>query len=325
MDERSILVIAIFIFTFIVILQFFIYRRTIKRKEAVYSVLGQTEREKIKTINDGLDEYGFYFESSGDIISSKMYCWQREMGYCRLYDELAPSLNMIIDCEPIYFDYDKRRWLIEFWKGQYGMTTGGEVGIYVTDKEDIDIPGVFSGPFYECVTNKERLDMKFTLIKEKEQVFKRQGHHWWLTGFDVGRFSNPSNLSMEIILEFPNSQMKDEFINGLKRAGYKDNDYQSTGNSVYIKFNIPKSEQDKKNYKILLPYIQLINKIYCNLYNYLTRDFDRTIDKIYFLCMYYPILFKILSRDKELKEIQKAYKTIQSYLDKEEGIDDEHL
>ena len=119
--------------------------------------------------------------------------------------------------------------------------------------------------------------------------------------------------------------MKDEFINGLKRAGYKDNDYQSTGNSVYIKFNIPKSEQDKKNYKIILPYIQLTNKIYCNLYNYLTREFDRTIDKIYFLCMYYPILFKILSRDKELKEIQKAYKTIQSYLDKEEGIDDEHL
>ncbi len=325
MDERNILVIVIFILMFVAILQFFIYRRTIKRKEAVYDVLGQTDREKIKTINDGLDEYGFYFESSADIISAKMYCWQRDMGYCKLYDELAPSLNMIIDCEPIYFDYDERRWLIEFWKGQYGMTTGGEVGIYVTDKEDIDIPGVFSGPFYECVTDEERLDMRFTLRKEKKRLFQRQEHHWWLTGFDVGDFSKPSNLSMQINLKFPNSQMKKKFIDGLKKAGYKDDDYKSMNKSVYINFDTPKSKQSKKSYKIVLQFIQLMNKTYCGLYNFLTRDFDRTIDKIYFLCLYYPILFKILSRDKELQKIQKAYKTIQSYLKKDEGIENEHI
>ncbi|WP_455539338.1 DUF4474 domain-containing protein [Terrisporobacter sp.] len=317
---KEILVIAVLVF--IVILQFYIYRRSIKRKESVYNVLKETDREKIKSINNGLDEYGFYFEDSSDIIASKMYCWQRKMGYCKLYDELAPSLNMVIDCEPIYFNYNKRRWLIEFWKGQYGMTTGGEVGIYVTDKKDIDIPGFFTGPFYECVTDEERLDMKFTLIKEKGEIFNRQEHHWWLTGFDVGGFSEPSNLSMEIALEFPNSQMKKEFINGLKTAGYKDDDYKSINNSVYIKFDTPKSDQGDKHYKILLPYIQLMNKNFCNLYNYLTRDFNRTIDKIYFLYTYYPTLFKILSRDKELKQIEKVYKTIQSYLN-EGGIDNE--
>ncbi len=326
MDERYILVISIFIFIFIVILQFFIYRRLLKRKESIYKVLQQTDREKVEDINDGLDDYGFYFENCADIISSKMYCWQREMGYCKLYDDLSPSLNIIIDCEPIYFDYDERRWLIEFWKGQYGMTIGGEVGIYVTDKKDIDIPNVFSGPFYECASDEERLDMTFTLIKDKKQIFKVQGYHWWLTGFDVGEFSNPSDLSMNISLKFPNLHMKKSFIDGLKKAGYKKDDYKSVNNNVvHIKFDTPKSKQSNRNYKVVLPFIQLMNKTYCNLYNYLTRDFNKTIDKIYFLYVHYPTLFKILSRDKQLQQIQSVYKTIHSYLKKEEEKDNEHI
>ena len=52
------------------------------------------------------------------------------------------------------------------------MTTGGEVGIYVTDKKDIDILGVFSGTFYECISDEEYLYMRFTLIKDKNTIFK---------------------------------------------------------------------------------------------------------------------------------------------------------
>ena len=119
MDEIYILVISIFIFIFIVILQFFIYRRLLKRKESIYKVLQQTDREKVEDINKGLDDYGFYFENYADIISSKMYCWQREMGYCKLYDDLATSLNMIIDCEPKYFqeinNYNKFRVFIKLF------------------------------------------------------------------------------------------------------------------------------------------------------------------------------------------------------------------
>ena len=322
MDERYILL--IFIFVFIEILQLFIYKRTLKRKEALYKVLQQTDKEKIREIDKILDDYGFYFEKRADIVASRMYCWQREMGYCKLYDELAPSVNIIIDCEPIYFEYDERRWLIELWKGQYGMTTGGEVGIYVTDKEDIDIPGVFSGPFYESVSDEERLYMRYTLLKENKPLFKRQGYHWWLTGFDVGVFSQPSNLALHVALEFPNSHMKEAFIGGLKKAGYKNNEYKSINNMVYVEFHTPKTNQDKIYNKVVLSAIQLMNKTYCTLYNYLTRDFHRTVDKIYFLCLYYPTLFKILSRDKELQRIQSVYETIQSYLDEEGGIEDEH-
>ena len=49
MDERYILL--IFIFVFIEILQLFIYKRTLKRKEALYKVLQQTDKEKIREID----------------------------------------------------------------------------------------------------------------------------------------------------------------------------------------------------------------------------------------------------------------------------------
>lgn len=76
---------------------------------------------------------------------------------------------MKIDCEPIYFQYDGRRWLIEFWKGQYGITTGAEVGVYVTDKKDVDIPGIFSGTFYESISDNELLQIEYVLKKMENQ------------------------------------------------------------------------------------------------------------------------------------------------------------
>ena len=72
---------------------------------------------------------------------------------------------MIIDCEPIYFRYKGKKWLIEFWKGQYGMTTGGEVGIYYTTGPDLNIPGLFNGTFYKCVNDEDRIDMSFAFRK----------------------------------------------------------------------------------------------------------------------------------------------------------------
>ena len=63
---------------------------------------------------------------------------------------------MIMDCEPVEFSYGGKRWLIELWKGQYGITTGGEIGIYNTKREDIDHEK-FKGTFYENIQDDERL------------------------------------------------------------------------------------------------------------------------------------------------------------------------
>ena len=46
-------------------------------------------------LNADLKDAGFAYEINGDYFYSLMDCWQREVGYCRLYDEAAPMFNMI--------------------------------------------------------------------------------------------------------------------------------------------------------------------------------------------------------------------------------------
>lgn len=313
------------IIVIIIILPLLLYRWIIQRKRAINDVIQKSDEEKIKEINDALELYGFVYDETNDIVCSHMYPLQRLVGYCRLYDEIAPAFNMIIDSEPIYFEYDNRRWLIEFWKGQYGMTTGGEIGVYVSEIGDINIPGIFSGPFFEAVSDEELLDMSFNLKKNKENLFKRHDYHWWLTGFDVGVFSKPRKLSMETKITFPNSIMKNAFLNGLKEAGYKKDEIKIINNTVYFNFDKPKSDQPYNRYKLLVPFIQLMNNIYCKLYNLITKDFVRTIDKIYFLRLYYPNLFKLIAGKNRMKKLQKYYKVISSYINENEMRNNEHL
>ncbi len=195
MERSLILVVCMAVLTIMVL---FLRWLWVRRKSAVEKVKERTDEQKLKDINEALNIYGFLFDLQQDIVYSSMYPPQRKLGYCSLYDELAPSLNMIIDCEPIYFQYGGRRWLIEFWKGQYGMTTGGEIGVYATDKEDLDIPGVFTGTFYENVSDYDLLQMEYILKKNGKKIIERGEKHWWLTGFDVGIFSEPEQLSLEI-------------------------------------------------------------------------------------------------------------------------------
>lgn len=314
MTQLLIWVICIVVLVIILLLSWL----RMRRKIAIEEVMGRTDEEKLKDINKALNIYGFLFDVKQDIVYSSINPIQRKFGYCKLYDELAPSLNMIIECEPIYFQYQGRRWLIEFWKGQYGMTTGGEVGVYVTDKADIDIPGIFTGTFYESVSDKELLQMQYILKKDGKPIIERKEKHWWLTGFDVGIFSKPEKLTLEIQITFPYWKMQKAFVNGLYYAGYKTNEVIVDGNMVKIVFIKPKTEQPKKYNRLILVFIQILNKFYCNLFNWMTRDFIRTLDKIDFLRIYYPILFRIIGDSKRARKLEKAYENIQSYINNQQ-------
>ena len=69
----------------------------------------------LETFNEFLKPYGYIYDPHRDIFYTHINAWQRDMGYTRLYDEAAAPTSMIIDCEPIYFEYNNKRWLIEFW------------------------------------------------------------------------------------------------------------------------------------------------------------------------------------------------------------------
>ena len=81
---------------------------------------------------------GFAYDHDKDSFYSTKDAWQKKMGYCHLYDVGAPIFQMIIDTEPIKFYYNNKNWLITFWKGQYGIVTGAEIGIYATKQQSIN-------------------------------------------------------------------------------------------------------------------------------------------------------------------------------------------
>lgn len=66
-------------------------------------------------------EAGFLYDPDQGIIYSRLDAVQRDFGYAYGYDAAAVGMTALIDCEPIFFDYAGKHWMIELWKGQYGL------------------------------------------------------------------------------------------------------------------------------------------------------------------------------------------------------------
>ena len=73
---------------------------------------------------------GFSYDPGQDIMYSRHDALQRRLGYAYGYDATALGISADIDCEPIFFDHGGKHWMIELWKGQYGLMSGCEIGVY---------------------------------------------------------------------------------------------------------------------------------------------------------------------------------------------------
>lgn len=187
---------------------------------------------------DGFGAAGFKYDSLKDIFYSTKNAWQKKFGYSHLYDVAAPICRMIIDTEPIRFYYNNKNWLITFWKGQYGITTGGEVGIYNTQEQKVN-----KKTLYLPIEDEEMLDMCFTLSKKDKIITKVCAKHWWLAVFKLGMFSNPKELSMDIMIKFPNSEMLEAFLKSFKKLHYRKKDYMVVDNTFICKYKKPHSRK----------------------------------------------------------------------------------
>ncbi|NLZ92823.1 MAG: DUF4474 domain-containing protein [Firmicutes bacterium] len=236
------------------------------------------------TGNGGLDraiaKAGYKYDPTQKIFFSHRDAWQRNYGYCRLYDEMLAPLSMIVDCEPIYFNFEQKRWLIQLWKGQYGMVTGCEIGVYYTGHEDIEIPNVFSGPFYDCAGNEDLLLMSCTLYKNQKPLFSRKAKHWWLTGFILGEFSEPVELSMAASITLKDEFMLAAVVEGLKTAGYTEEEINIEANTISFDFVTPRTPQPSTRVPEIERIMQWKNKLLCDLYLSLTGGIMSIVDKI---------------------------------------------
>ncbi len=287
-----------------------------KRKgEGFFTDIGDGEPISDEVIFNTIEKAGYIYDSHKDLFYTSIDAWQRNMGYCRLYDEAAAPLSIIIDCEPIYFEYAGMRWMIELWKGQYGMTTGCEIGIYYTDGPDLNIPGVFNGTFYKCAENEYLLNMETTLIKQGEILFNRKDKHWWLTGFILGEFSEPWDLKMDATIQFKDKEMTNAFIEGLERVGYTRNkDYDVEKNEVNILYNKPFSKQPFSRKPETDWLSQRKNELLCIKYLDITKDIDYFPDRIRAIQREAPELMGNILNFGKNKNIYQAYDLIKNYL-----------
>lgn len=260
-----------------------------RHKKAKCRVKCRSDEEKLRDINSALKGFGFAYDISKDIFYSLEDAWQRKMGYGKIYDEMAPSMNMVIDCEPIYFEYDDRLFMIELWKGQYGITTGAEVGIYTAEMQDKEPDKIF----YHAASEEDRLLMNITLWKNGKKLFQRGKIHWWLTGFRLGEFSYPGELMLEVSISFTEPEMLDAFVRGCYRAGYLPDNLHIWCNRVEFCFATPKTKQPVKR-KCRKRIAQWQNRHNCRLYCRVTRCFERTIDKLDYLMQAYPRVFRMI-------------------------------
>lgn len=211
---------------------------------------------------------GFAYHPDKDIIYSTMNNVQRMGGYCKGYDEAAIAINSVIDSEPICFCYDGFEWMIELWKGQYGIETGCEIGVYYREQgKPLSIAEkTVLGKLYDCVPDERMLDLRFCLLYEGKELFARDWtRHWWLTGFRWGIQTEPEQLEMRLGIHFPNREMQQAFVcQGLRALCYP---YVETdGCSVEFCFSRPMTLQPAVREK-MRESVQMMNCELAKTYN----------------------------------------------------------
>jgi len=295
------------LFTIFVYLSYRIVRNLYPRKGAT---VPEEDREFYKLLNDA----GYELDESQGIFYSKMNAWQRKFGYCRLYDEAMAPLGMIIDSDYVQFEYAGKRWLIEFWKGQYYLNTGCEIGVYYTDEPDLAIPNLFNGTFYKCVDNANRLEMAYTLFKNGRELFHREEKHWWLTGFLPGEFSEPWELSVRFRVTFKDADMCGSFLRGLRKIGYQPHDFVTNGITVEFMFERTHTPQPLTRTEETDWIIQRNNERICNRFQEVTGRCPTWPEKLKAIREEEPFLYEAVINVGKTRQIFKVFDKLKKYL-----------
>ena len=228
-----------------------------------------------------VDAAGFRYDPRQDIIYSKMNPLQRSFGYAYGYDAAALAMNAIIDCEPIFFDYAGKSWMIELWKGQYGLETGCEIGVYnraggssslwysvldATVGQRPNDPNPAHDRFFDCANDSELLRISSTLYRNGTKLFSRgPERHWWLTGFKWGVISEPEELTMDVSIECLDVTMTTALTGALATMGYTG--VQTVGNTVSFVFDTPRTPQPRADVPQIVSAVRVANQQIVAAYN----------------------------------------------------------
>lgn len=259
-----------------------------RRSQALRKIRCLSMEEKCRILSELIAPLGFFYSAGQDIFTSRPDAWQRHWGYCGFYDRTAPLFGMVFDCAPVFFDYGGQTWMIEFWKGQYGINTGCEAGVYhaaTTLPSWQRAHAVFSP-----ATEDEMLPICIALYRKGRMLFSLSKHHWWLTGFCMGLFSNPETLLMTISITFPNQEMACAFAEAAKNTPAIS--CRQNGCIATIHFGGRATTPPGRFLRAGRAAVQWKNRLLCRLYRQVTRHFRSSIDRLLYLYYFWPFAFR---------------------------------
>ncbi len=187
--------------------------------------------QKAAVFSDGF--LGFQFNKAGNYYFTTEDPWQRNFGFNVLYDMGAPFMNFYYDTIRCKFRYDNKDWLIQLWKGQYGLVfLGAEIGVY-TKPLDRD------QAHYDGAADDDMLYMSMDFYRKGELRASRDyAKYWWCTAFVPGTldsFRDRSELSMKARITLKSKEMTELFAQSLEKNGLKrDTNFSVSGKDVYV-------------------------------------------------------------------------------------------
>lgn len=142
-----------------------------------------------RTLNES-GVIGYLYDPAEKCFYTASDPWQRTVGYNQIFDVVSPTVLIDFDTVRFKFDYDDKNWVIQVWKGQYGLVFyGAEIGIY-------NKPASRVVQHYDAVSDDERLQMSMDFYEYKKGLigraqWKKQfsrpyDYYWWCTGFIPG-------------------------------------------------------------------------------------------------------------------------------------------
>jgi hypothetical protein len=172
--------------------------------------------------------------------------WQYNFGFGKIYDFVSPYILLEYDYIRVFFTYENKDWMLQMWKGQYGLVFyGGEIGIY--NKEHSD-EGVDAWTFFNCPAEEDWLNMEMTLWHEdtngnwNREFTREYDKYWWCTGFKNGhlRQEEPADeLRLTGRITLKDSEMTRLVADGLVECGFAKADSKGAMgvDSIYVEGN----------------------------------------------------------------------------------------
>ncbi len=205
---------------------------TTKKNSSTQATVPPKDGINIKDLLANQQVLGYRYEPNGDYYyTDDKDCWQSNAGYNEIYDNMAGLIMMNIDQVRIRFTYEKKDWMIQLWKGQYGnLLIGAEIGVYTADEGSYD-GDIGDVNHYNCADKEDWLKMEMTCYwKENNEgsykkAFSREyDYYWWATGFVKGqltKYTTPrTELKLKARITFKSTEMANLFVQGMKESGF---------------------------------------------------------------------------------------------------------